>query len=89
LTRAGRIELRFHGPWLRVAGKPTMTYEIDGPVLLEELLSALEKIFGSGFSSHGEGLVCLLEDSGPRALKMKTPVLPGSTLVFVGTVESG
>jgi hypothetical protein len=81
--------MKFHGPWLKAAGRPTMTYETDEPVLLEELLSVLEKLFGSGFSSHGEGLVCLLEDDGPRALKKKTPVFPGSTLVFLGTVESG
>ncbi len=89
MTGAGRIEMKFHGPWQKAAGRPTMTYETDEPVLLEDILSAMEDLFGSGFSSHGEGLVCLLEEAGPRALKKKTTVLPGSTLVFLGTVESG
>lgn len=54
------------------------------------LIKKLEARFGEEFSSHREGLVCLYDSvKGPRALDLNEDLLPGSTILFLGIVESG
>ncbi|MDO9509299.1 MAG: hypothetical protein Q7I97_08210 [Thermovirgaceae bacterium] len=83
------IVLKFSGPWQKAAGIAEFFFETADPITLADLVEALEDRYGRDFGSHGEGLVCIFEDEGPRAIKHDDPVFPGATLLFLGTVESG
>ena len=59
-------------------------------ILLTELMEKLGERFGGVPMSHNDGFVCLFDDKrGPAALKPHDSISPGSTLLFLGTVESG
>lgn len=89
MSRNG-VTLKFYGPWQRAAGVEELFMPQDGVTTVRCLLKKLEARCGEEFSSHGEGLVCLYDSGkGPRALDLDEEILPGSTILFLGIVESG
>lgn len=84
------ILLKFSGPWRLDAGVEEYFLPISESISLADLMERLGKRFGDVTMSHSDGFVCLFDDKdGPRALKPEENILPGSTLLFLGTVESG
>ena len=84
------ILLKFSGPWRADVGVDEYFLPISESISLAELLEKLEGVFFAYSRSHSDGFVCLFDDrNGPRALKPQDNISPGSTLLFLGTVESG
>lgn len=72
------------------AGVDELFLQIGEDISLAELLKELGERFGGVPMSHSDGFVCLFDDmKGPVALKPHDSISPGSTLLFLGTVESG
>lgn len=84
------IILKFFGPWQMTAGVEDFFLALDEGITVSCLLRKLEAVFGEGFSSRVEGLICSFDDGErPRALNMEDKVFPGSTVLFLGMIESG
>ena len=89
MSRKG-FTLKFYGPWQRAAGVEELFLPQESVTTVWCLIKKLEARFGEEFSSHREGLVCLYDSvKGPRALDLNADLLPGSTILFLGIVESG
>lgn len=84
------ILLKFSGPWRLYSGTEELFFPTNESIPLAGLLKKLEGFLEGYPGSQSEGLVCLFdEDNGPRALEHEDIVIPGSTLLFIGTVDSG
>lgn len=84
------ILLKFSGPWRAYSGVEEHFFPTNESLSLAELLKKLEGFLVGYPGSQSDGFVCLFdEEEGPRALKQEDIVLPGSKLLFLGTVESG
>lgn len=84
------ILLKFSGPWRLDAGVEELFLPISENISLADLMEKIGNVFGKTSMSRSDGLVCLFdENNGPRAIKPDDIVSPGSTLLFLGTVESG
>jgi hypothetical protein len=84
------LDLKFYGPWQMAAGVEEYFLPLQEDITVSNLLRKLDSAFGGGFSTRGEGLICYFGDTGePIALKMEDKVFPGSTVIFLGIIESG
>ena len=89
MSRKG-FTLKFYGRWQRAAGVEELFLHQESVTTVWCLIKKLEARFGEEFSSHREGLVCLYDSvKSPRALDLNEDLLPGSTILFLGIVESG
>ncbi|NBJ15514.1 MAG: hypothetical protein FNP40_08040 [Dehalobacter sp. 4CP] len=90
MTREPGVLLKFFGPWRDAAGVDEKFVPSAVSLPLESLAGELLRKAGGTAVPPGEGLVCLFDErSGPRALKDGELIPPGSTLLFLGIVESG
>lgn len=90
MTREPGVLLKFFGPWREAAGVDEKFAPSAVSLPLESLAGNLLPEAGGAPVPPVEGLVCLFDErNGPRALKEGELIPPGSTLLFLGTVESG
>lgn len=84
------ILLKFSGPWRADTGVDEHFLPMSESIYLADLIEKLGKIFGEGAKSRNDRFVCILDErTGPRALGPEDSISPGSTLLFLGIVESG
>ncbi len=89
MTERG-LDLKFYGSWQIAAGVEEYFLPLQEDITVSDLLRKLDLAFDGGFSTRGEGLICYFGDTGdPIALKMEDRVFPGSTVIFLGIIESG
>ncbi|HON34069.1 MAG: hypothetical protein WBJ42_05620 [Thermovirgaceae bacterium] len=89
MTEKG-VRVKFFGPWQRAAGAEVLFLPLEEPVKVSSLVERLAGVYGEGFPAREEGLICLFdEEGGPKALGGDEEVPPGSTVLFLGLIESG
>ncbi len=90
MTNEKGIILKFSGPWRTVSGIEEYFLPMSESITLKELMKKIGSIFEADPGPRSDGFVCLFDEhSGPRAIRSDDIVSPGSTLLFLGTVESG
>ena len=84
------VRIKFFGPWQRAAGTVELFLPLEEPVTASSLVERLAGVYGERFPVREEGLLCLYdEERGPKALDGCEEVPPGSTVLFLGVIESG
>jgi molybdopterin converting factor small subunit len=88
--RGKGVLVKFFGPWERAAGTEELYLPLEDPVTLSHLVERLASAYGDKFPARGDGLICLYDDErGAKALDGEDEVAPGSTVLFLGLIESG